>query len=310
MPAPVEEPGTKEKALELLKSDPLGLILNLHSPHHSLSSHALSIIRCLTKTHINALCWRVSCLILSTREDSNREIVVNFLRKLLTASGSRTTRTGHIWIILSIIHKNNIKRMLLECLEKETSKRIAKILCKLVSDIAVESEWPELVPFMIRSFEASDDRVQETSVFLFGLVWQTFRDNMSFETEALHSLFLKCFSSESWRVRAEAIRASVRLIVSLTGTSSSEFLERLPLIIEKLGDAVANENDQYARKIVKNLVVLMREKPVFSRTQVDTCMVYMFKIAEKNEVWSEKSRHLAVQFLITLAEDRHQGVEY
>ncbi|XP_034684095.1 importin-5-like [Vitis riparia] len=299
-----EEPGIRDKALELLGSDPQALqtnILNLTSPDHSLHSNARTLLAYLGRHYTNSLCFRVSCLILSTSDASIRETIVNFLRLLLTASGS------HFWMILSIIHRNDIKRVFLECLEKETSTRVAKILCKLALDVAVESEWPELVPFMLRCFEASDIRVQETSLFLFGLLSETLGEKLSCEPDKLQSLFLKCLGCENWRVRAAAVGASVRLIVFLMGTSSNDLLEQLSApIMDTFDDAMENGKERYARKVVKHLTVLMRKKPGFLRSRIDTCIAYMLIMAE-NKVWSEKSRHLAVKFLITLAEERHQG---
>ncbi|KAJ9703056.1 hypothetical protein PVL29_004711 [Vitis rotundifolia] len=300
-----EEPGIREKALELLGSDPQALqtsILNLTSPDPSLHSNAQTLLAYLGRHYTNSLCFRVSCLILSTSDASIRESIVNFLRLLRTASGA------HFWTILSIIHQNDIKRVFLECLEKETSTRVAKILCKLVLDVAVESEWPELVPFMLRCFEASDIRVQETSLFLFGLLSETLGEKLSCEPDKLQSLFLKCLGCENWRVRAAAVGASVRLIVFLMGTSSNDLLEQLSApIMDTFDDAMANGIERYARKVVKHLTVLMRKKPGFLRSRIDTCIAYMLIMAE-NKVWSEKSRHLAVKFLITLAEKRHQGI--
>ncbi|XP_059623256.1 uncharacterized protein LOC132266410 [Cornus florida] len=66
-------------------------------------------------------------------------------------------------------------------------------------------------------------------------------------------------------------------------------------------------DEMYAQKVLEEMIELAGTKTGFLRQRIETLVDFMILVAEQDQVFEEKTRHLAVEFIITVAEDREQG---
>ncbi|KAK9272012.1 hypothetical protein L1049_002381 [Liquidambar formosana] len=306
---------TQVKEILGLDLSPLETLLtNLDSSQPlALQSHAQTLLT-FCKTHNpNSLSLKLAFLLCSSHRIDTRLASATLLCRLLTPAGS------HLWPRLPKITQNEIKSILLASLPKEFSRKVAKILCNLISDIGLEifprNEWPELLDFLFRSlghdsFGSQLHILQESALVLFSNLSPKLGDiDIVFHrVDLLHLAFLKSMDSScASHVRVAAFKASVNLVVFLiTPSSYDRFQDLLFEMVKTTFELINMEQHEYAQSVLEDLIVLAATKPGFLRVHVATVVDSMLKVAEKVSL-EEKTRQLGIEFVITLAEEREQG---
>ncbi|KAF8396002.1 hypothetical protein HHK36_017613 [Tetracentron sinense] len=228
------------------------------------------------------------------------------LRKQLTRDDS------YIWPRLSPSTQSTLKSHLLACVQREDAKTISKKLCDTVSELASgilpDGGWPELLPFMFQCVTSNSPRLQESALLMFAQLSQYIGETLIPDLSTLHSVFLQCLASSSNSdVRIAALGAAINFIQCLSSSADRDrFQDLLPVMIETLTEALNRGQEATAQEALELLIELAGTEPRFLKRQLVNVVGSMLQIAEADSL-EEGTRHLAIEFVITLAEARERA---
>ncbi|KAK8938099.1 hypothetical protein KSP40_PGU009686 [Platanthera guangdongensis] len=236
------------------------------------------------------------------------------LRKQVTSSsgGDTDELPSYIWSRLTPATQSSIKSLLLSAVQREESKSNSRKLCDTVSELASnllpDDLWPELLPFMFRAVTSESPRLQESSLLIFSQLAQYIGDILLPHLPTLHTVFLNSLShSMSPDVRIAALGASINFVQCLESTTDREqFQDLLPAMMLTLTEALNSGNEDTAQEALELLIELAGTEPRFLRRQLADVVGSMLQIAEADRL-EEGTRHLAVEFVITLTEARERA---
>ncbi|CAH1423422.1 unnamed protein product [Lactuca virosa] len=150
-------------------------------------------------------------------------------------------------------------------------KKLCDMISELASSILPDNGWPELFPFMFQCVYSYSPKLQESAFLIFAQLSQYIRETLIPHIKHLHGVFLQCLTKSG--------NSDVR-IAALSHATAQEALE---LLIELVGT-----------------------EPRFSRRQLVEVVGSMLQIVEADTL-EEGTRHLAIEFMITLAEARERA---
>lgn len=229
------------------------------------------------------------------------------LRRQLTHDDS------FLWPRLSPSTQSTIKSLLLSSLHREDSKSISKKLCDTVSELASaivpDNGWPELLPFIFQCVTSGNSKLQESALLIFAQLAHYIGQTLLPHLTTLHSVFLQCLSnsSKNANVRIAALGAAINFIQCLPSAADRDkFQDLLPLMMQTLTEALNCGQEATAQEALELLVELAGTEPRFLRRQLVDVVGSMLQIAEAESL-EEGTRHLAIEFVITLAEARERA---
>ncbi|XP_058073781.1 uncharacterized protein LOC131222648 isoform X2 [Magnolia sinica] len=282
------------------------LIFHLMSSANDQRSSAESLFNHLKQAHPDRLTLKLADLLHSSPNVELRAMSAILLRKLLTRDDS------YLWPRLSGPTQSTIKSLLLSSVHREDSKSISKKLCDTVSELASsllpDNAWPELLPFMFQSVTSDSVRLQESALLIFAQLSQFTAETLIPHLATLHSVFLQCLStSSSPDVRIAALGAAINFIQCLSSPSDRDrFQDLLPAMMQTLTEALNSGQEATAQEALELLIELAGTEPKFIRRQLVDVIQSMLQIAEADGL-EEGTRHLAIEFVITLAEARERA---
>ncbi|KAE8677193.1 Calcium ion binding [Hibiscus syriacus] len=293
----------------VLGSDPAPfetLISHLMSSSNEQRSHAEELFHLCKQYDPDALCLRLAHLLQVCAQPQARAMATILLRKLLTRGDS------YIWPRLNISTQTSLKSVLLSQIQSETTQTLSKKLCdtiaELASSILPENGWPELLPFMFQCVSSDSPRLQESAFLIFAQLSQYIGDVLAPFVNDLHAVFLKCLTESSNEdVKIAALDAVIHFIQCLTNSSDRDgFQDLLPAMVKTLTEALNNGNEATAQEALELLIELAETEPQFLRRQLVDVVGSMLQIADAQSL-EEGTRHLAIEFVITLSEARERA---
>jgi hypothetical protein len=282
------------------------LISHLMSSSNELRSQAESIFNLCKQTEPNSLSLKLAHLLQSSPHVEARAMSAILLRKQLTRDES------YLWPRLSAPTQSSIKSILLSSIQREESKSISKKLCDTVSELASgilpDNGWPELLPFMFQCVSSDSPKMQESAFLIFAQLSQYIGDTLVPHIKHLHAVFLQCLTaSPSSDVKIAALNAAINFIQCLSNSADRDrFQDLLPAMMTTLTEALNNGNEATAQEALELLIELAGTEPRFLRRQLVDVVGSMLQIAEAESL-EEGTRHLAIEFVITLAEARERA---
>ncbi|KAJ6704653.1 hypothetical protein OIU79_009551 [Salix purpurea] len=259
------------------------LISSLMSSSNETRSQAELIFNLAKQHDPNSLCLKLAHLLQFSPHLDARAMSAVLLRKLLTRDDS------YLWPRLSPQTQSSLKSILLACLQQESVKSNTKKLCDTVSELASgilpDNGWPELSALSQYIGESLIPFIKE-----------------------LHGVFLQRLgSSTNFDVKIAALNAVINFIQCLDNSSDRDrFQDLLPSMIRTLTEALNNGNEATAQEALELLIELAGTEPRFLRRQLVDVVGSMLQIAEAESL-EEGTRHLAIEFVITLAEARERA---
>ncbi|XP_050233599.1 uncharacterized protein LOC126682090 [Mercurialis annua] len=299
----------------LLGPDPThfeSLINSLMSSSNEQRSSAESLFNLCKQVNPDSLLLRLAQILSSSSLPEVRAMSAVLLRKHLTRVANDDS---FLYPKLTESTRCAIKNVLLTSLQRETVKSITRKVNDTVSELAAsvlpEGGWPELLPFMFQCVTAGGGQncnLQESALLIFARLAQFIGETLIPHLNTLHELFLNCLSSSlSADVRIAALNASVSFIQCLSSNNDREkFQDLLPLMMKTLTEALNGQQEATAQDALELLIELAGSEPRFLRKQIVQVVDSMLQIAEAENL-EEGTRHLAVEFVITLAEARERA---
>ncbi|WMV56475.1 hypothetical protein MTR67_049860 [Solanum verrucosum] len=269
-------------------------------------SQAESIFNLIKQNDPNSLAIKLANLLTTSPHIEPRAMSAILLRKLLTRDDD------FIWPKLTHSTQSSIKSLLLTCIQHEQSKSIIKKLCDTISELASsilpENQWPEILPFMFHSVTSHSPKLQESAFFIFAQLAQYIGDILVPYTKDLHSVFLQNLNNSSNPdVRIAALSAAINFIQCLAIASQRDrFQDLLPGMMSTLTEALNLGQEATAQEALELMIELAGTEPRFLRRQLVDVVGAMLQIAEAESL-EEGTRHLAIEFVITLTEARERA---
>ncbi|GAY39951.1 hypothetical protein CUMW_048300 [Citrus unshiu] len=284
------------------------LISNLMSSSNEHRSHAEVLLSHLRQSHPDALALNVSRMLSSSSLPECRAMSAILLRKHLTRDDS----TSFIFTRLAPSTQANLKSVLLVQLQNETNKSIIKKICDAVSELAAsvlpDGDWPELIPFIFQCLVTFNDKIQESALLILSRMSQFVGEVLIAHGDTLHEVFSKFLESNNFDLRIAALEATVNFIMNCLPSlgEKERFLDLLPLMMRTLTEALNKGNESSAQEALELLIELAATEPRFLRKQLVDVVGSMLQVAEA-EGLEEGTRHLAIEFVVSLAEARERA---
>ncbi|XP_076948140.1 uncharacterized protein LOC143620324 [Bidens hawaiensis] len=281
------------------------LISHLMSSSNDQRSQAELLFNLCKQTDPNSLFLKLGQMLQMSPHMEARAMSAILLRKQLTQDDSL------IWNRLSPATQSSLKSILLTCVQQEEAKTIMKKLCDTVSELASvilpDNGWPELLPFMFQCVSSDSVKLQESAFLIFAQLSQYIGETLIPHIKHLHGVFLQCLTtSGSADVRIAALSAVINFIQCLSSGDRDRFQDLLPAMMRTLTEALNGGQEATAQEALELLIELAGTEPRFLRRQLVEVVGSMLQIAEA-ETLEEGTRHLAIEFVITLAEARERA---
>ncbi|CAN1335991.1 Ipo5 [Linum perenne] len=283
------------------------LISSLMSSSNEQRSQAELAFNLCKQTDPDSLSLKLAHLLQLSPHPDARAMSAVLLRKLLTRDDA------YLWPRLNINTQSSLKSILLASVQHEQAKSILKKLCDTVSELASgilpDNGWPELLPFMFQCVSSDSPKLQESAFFIFAQLSQYIGETLVPFITQLHGVFMQCLnSSPSFDVKIAALNAVINFIQCLNSSSDRDrFQDLLPAMMRTLTEALNNGNEATAQEALELLIELAGTEPRFLRRQLVDVVGAMLQIAEAADSLEEGTRHLAIEFVITLAEARERA---
>ncbi|KNA22702.1 hypothetical protein SOVF_032190 [Spinacia oleracea] len=301
----------------LLGTDPAPfetLISHLMSSSNEQRSQAEIAFNLCKQTDPNSLTFKLAHLLQFSPHLEARAMSTILLRKLFTRDSisSDSSSSSYVWPHLTPSSQSSLKALLLACLQRDDAKTISKKLCDTISELASgilpDNGWPELLPFMFQCVSSDSPSLQESAFLIFAQLSQFIGDTLVPYIKELHGVFLNCLAnSPSSDVRIAALNAVINFIQCLeTSGDRDRFQDLLPAMMKTLTEALNSGQEATAQEALELLIELAGAEPRFLRRQLVDVVGAMLQIAEADQL-EEGTRHLAVEFVITLAEARERA---
>ncbi|KAK4791299.1 hypothetical protein SAY86_031712 [Trapa natans] len=282
------------------------LISHLMSSSNDQRSAAESLFNLAKQTDPNSLSLKLVHILHSSHQMELRAMSAILLRKLLTRDDS------YIYPQLTPQTQSSIKSTLLSAIQREDAKSIIKKLCDTVSELASsilpDNGWSELLPFMFQCVSSDSPKLQEAAFLIFAQLAQYIGDVLTPYIKELHSVFLQCLTSSSNAdVKISALNAVINFMQCLSNSSDRDrFQDLLPAMMHTLTQALNSGQEVTAQEALELLIELAGTEPRFLRRQLVEVVGSMLQIAEAESL-EEATRHLAIEFVITIAEARERA---
>ena len=285
------------------------LISQLMSSSNDQRSQAESLFNLCKQARPEALLLGLAHLLHSSPNPETRTMSAILLRRHLTRH-----HDSFLWPLLSPPARSSLHSLLLSSLHNEPLKSITKKLCDTISELAAATlpddaaAWPDLLPLLFQWVTSPDPRLQEISLLIFAQLAHYIGQTLLPQISTLHSVFLRSLhSSTPSDVRIAALAAAINFIQCLTNSSDRDrFQDLLPLMMQTLTEALNSGQEAVAQEALELLIELAGTEPRFLRRQIVDVVGSMLQVAEA-EALEEGTRHLAIEFVVTLAEARERA---
>ena len=187
-------------------------------------------------------------------------------------------------------------------------KRLCDTVSELASSILLENGWPDLLLFMFQCVTFDLTKLQEAVFLIFTQLALYIGETLVSHIKHPYSVFLQSLTSSlSSDVKIAALSDAINFIQCLSSsTDRNRFQDLLPAMMRTITEALNCGQEAKTQEALELMIELVRTEPRFLRLQLVDVVGSMLQIAEA-ETLEEGTRHLAVKFVIALAETRERA---
>lgn len=282
----------------------LNLLNHLHSDDDNLRKPAKALLNYTKKNYPNSLIHKLFETIQRCSSSSSITGIIcyNLLSDILPP----------LWTKLSLTTRNDLKIDLNFKIWVEKDYETLKACCSCVSSLAsllfVKHEWGILFYFMFKNLSSKSWNRKMGVLFLWNELIPKCPEVFVPYVDGLIEGFkdLMPTVSEDHRCGVFAAKASVKLILYLsTPASYCKFYGLLGHVVMTLFVALGDE-EELVCSLLEDLIVLAGVETAVFKVQIDVVFESMVRLAE-NLGLGEKTRQLAIEFVVTVVEDRESG---
>ncbi|PHT64841.1 hypothetical protein T459_29266 [Capsicum annuum] len=308
-----------ETAKRLFEPDPYSLISLLYllrNDNDNLRKPAKNLLDYTIKNYPNSLVHKLSEII-QLESSITRVLCYDLLRDILQP----------LWTKLTFTTRNAVKICLNYkiWLEKDygTLKACFSCVSRLACLILPKKEWDILLYFMLRNLGSRSWNRKMAALFLWDALIANCPDAFMLYVDRLIVWFkdVMIAASDDHRFGVFASKASVKLIMCFaTPASYCKFYDLfayvMMVLVEGVHDLFAHEimasyegvseEEELVCSLLEDLIVLAGVETAFFEVKIGVVIECMVRIAEDMRL-REKLRQLAIEFVVTVAEDRECG---
>ncbi|PHT99851.1 hypothetical protein BC332_29639 [Capsicum chinense] len=308
-----------ETAKRLFEPDPYSLISLLYllrNDNDNLRKPAKNLLDYTIKNYPNSLVHKLSEII-QLESSITRVLCYDLLRDILQP----------LWTKLTFTTRNAVKICLNYkiWLEKDygTLKACFSCVSRLACLILPKKEWDILLYFMLRNLGSRSWNRKMAALFLWDALIANCPDAFMLYVDRLIVGFkdVMVAASDDHRFGVFASKASVKLIMCFaTPASYCKFYDLfayvMMVLVEGVHDLFAHEimasyegvseEEELVCSLLEDLIVLAGVETTFFEVKIGVVIECMVRIAEDMRL-REKLRQLAIEFVVTVAEDRECG---
>ncbi|XP_044979842.1 importin-5-like [Hordeum vulgare subsp. vulgare] len=297
-----------QAAEAVLGADPAPLtelLGDLASPANEARSRAERTFHALRAAHPDPLALRLAHLLLSPAHPSAPMAAV-LLRRLISP-GSQ----AFVYPSLAPATQSSLRALLLSAasapgLSRSISRKLSDAVAELAAHLLPSGSWPDLLTFLYKSVASpsSPPALQESALNILARL----ASHLAAGFPNLHALLLAALSHPSSAdVRVAGLNAAISVIQSLSSAADrDQFQDLLPAMMRALAESLNCGNEGSAQEALEMMIELAGLEPRFLRRQLPDVVAAMLQIAEAPGL-EDGTRHLAVEFVVTLAEARERA---
>ncbi|ONM08183.1 ARM repeat superfamily protein [Zea mays] len=302
------DPQSDAGAAVVLGADPAALtalLADLTSPANEARSRAEQQFHAFRRSHPDALALSLAHLLLSPAHPS-APIAAVLLRRLIAPSSQ-----SFVYPALSPATQSSLRALLLSAasapaLPRSVSRKLSDAVAELASFLLPANAWPDLLSFLYKSIDStsSPPGLQESALNILARL----ASHLAASFPNLHGLLHAALSHPSSAdVRVAGLNAAISLIQSLPSAAArDQFQDLLPAMMRALAESLNCGNEGSAQEALEMMIELAGAEPRFLRRQLPDVVASMLQIAEAPGL-EDGTRHLAVEFVVTLAEARERA---
>nr|CAB3493578.1 unnamed protein product [Digitaria exilis] len=302
------DPQAQADAAAVLGADPAALtalLADLTSPANEARSRAEQQFHALRGSHPDALALSLAHLLLSPAHPSAPMAAV-LLRRLIAPSSQ-----AFVYPAMSPATQSSLRALLLSAasapaLPRCVSRKLSDAVAELATFLLPANAWPDLLSFLYKSIDSqsSPPALQESALNILARL----ASHLAAVFPNLHGLLLAALSHPSSAdVRVAGLNAAISLIQSLPSAGArDQFQDLLPAMMRALAESLNCGNEGSAQEALEMMIELAGSEPRFLRRQLPDVIASMLQIAEAPGL-EDGTRHLAVEFVVTLAEARERA---
>ena len=237
-----------------------------------------------------------------------RSMCAILLRKTIMQSASSS---GSLIKTLSPAVLKTLQEQLILAIQEEPQRTIRKKVCDAVGQLAINllsadmQAWPELLPFMLGATKSGNVNLHEAALMIFNALSDFMADKQRRPYAAtLQEVFtFSLQADQAMQVRIAALKALASFLLALEESSAREpFQGLVPLMLQAISDALAAGDEAEVRTALEVFVEIAESQPKFLRRNVVECVQGMIAISSNADL-EDATRHLALEFLLTIAEN-------
>jgi hypothetical protein len=286
------------------------MILALCSPDNTIRNQAEQALN-QAKENPEILLTAMTQLLRTNQNPQVRSMCALLLRKqamqpgAADASGQASSSLAR----LSPQARQMVKSELLACIEAETERSIRKKVCDAVGQFGVSelsaniASWPELLPFMLQASTSGHAAMQEAALLIFSALSDFIAEHLKSHHATLLDVFRRSLQPEqTMLVRVAALKALASFLLAVESKAERQpFQELVPGMLQTIADALTTNAEQECRDALEVFVEIAESQSTFLKKHIQACVTGMLQIAS-NEALDDSTRHLALEFLLTVAE--------
>ncbi|XP_078155347.1 uncharacterized protein LOC144551302 isoform X2 [Carex rostrata] len=285
------------------------LVLNLLSNSNAKRLSSEHLLLSFSKNYPQLLCLKTSLLLCSPLRDMRFTAAI-LLRQFFTPISD-----FYLWPRLSPFCQFYLRIILLLSLQEEEFRCVANAKSDTIAQLAsnlvpLYPQYPELLRFVLVSMATSENQspiLLEANLGIFSQIAKPLANILLPKIPILRSILSFCIAHPtSSDVRVAALSAYCSLVQSLPPSKDRNKLRSLlRFFYSVIHNAVRDEELTIVPKVLKLLIDFAGAEPKFIRDIVkNTALVLSVLNLFKSDKLKEGTRHLALEFVITLAEAR------
>eukprot|EP01156_Anaeramoeba_ignava_P013717 Anaeramoba_ignava/a607397_55.p1 GENE.a607397_55~~a607397_55.p1 ORF type:complete len:1106 (-),score=298.37 a607397_55:112-3429(-) len=199
-----------------------------------------------------------------------------------------------------------IKKKLLENIMIQTTKSTQKKVCDVIAAIGAnqtkEDRWPELIPYLMKIFQDSQDSVKENIFYIIeqlSICSGPIVDKYDVDFFPLFEEFMK--SQYSVGIRVANFKAISSFIILIPKSARIKYQNLIPSMFELLQECINLGDFDICEQIIQELIDSAELIPKFFLPHISTVVDYVISITTLNDI-DESIRRLALEFLITITQ--------
>ncbi|KAF8561433.1 hypothetical protein P879_10336 [Paragonimus westermani] len=230
-----------------------------------------------------------------------RRLLVNDYAAAFESLAEETKTAAKQQLLITIVHET----------EQPMRKKIADLTAELVRmqfDDEGNSEWPEFLQFLLECSDSNDVGLREVACHLFAVVPTVFGNQQANNLPLIGQFLGRAIADPMhYELRASGVRALAAFIVqNATENSVLQALKELaPMMLQATSTAIQADPDDDT--LLKALVDVADSAHKYLRPYLAATLELCCKILQNGDL-AEPQRHLALEVMVTLAENIPAGV--